>query len=132
MNLLRLTSRKPGGDSGIFHTHLHGEWQKYVANQDDYDPFAICCYVRVKIEERVYNEIPNPTDQLEFLNTNGTRKKLEFAESCGVIVDDTMYLLGVIYNEGMHIRENVDNSSPIVTKMENLVIRKMLVECVDG
>ena len=129
---ITLGLKETWGESRVFHAHLHGEWQKYIANQDDYDPFAICCYVRVKIEEKVYGEIPNAPDQLQFLNKNGTRKKLEFAESCGIVVDDTMYLLGVIYNEGMHIREHVDNSSPIVAKLENLVIRKMLIECVDG
>ncbi|MBO1271709.1 hypothetical protein J3L11_08655 [Shewanella sp. 4t3-1-2LB] len=120
------------GESVIFHAHLESEWKKYLANQDDYDPFAICCYARVKIEERVYMRLPDLNLKASFLNENGTRNKLELAESGGVPVDDVMYLLGVIYNEGMHIREHVDNSSPIVAKLENLTIRKMLIECVDG
>lgn len=120
------------GESAIFHAHLESEWQKYLANQDDYDPFAICCHARVKIEERVYMRLPDPDLKANFINENGTRKKLELAESGGVPVDETMYLLGVIYNEGMHIREHVDNSSPIVEKLENLTIRKMLIECIDG
>lgn len=120
------------GDSTIFHSHLESEWKKYLASQDDYDPFAICCYARVKIEERVFSRLLDPVVRAKFLDENGTRKKLELAESSGTSVDDTMYLLGVIYNEGMHIREHVDNSSPIVAKLENLTIRKMLMECVDG
>ncbi|WP_143520347.1 hypothetical protein [Halopseudomonas pelagia] len=120
------------GDSTIFHKHLKFEWNKYLANQDDYDPFAICCYVRVKIEERVYNKLPDPATQSAFLAENGTRKKLKLAESSGLSLDDVIYLLGVIYNEGMHIREHVDNSSPIVAKLENLTIRKMLLESVES
>jgi len=120
------------GESAIFHAHLELEWKKYLENQDDYDPFAICCHARVKIEKRVYMKLPDTGVKANFLNTNGTRNKLELAETSGVSVDDAMYLLGVIYNEGMHIREHVDNSSPIVAKLENLTIRKMLIECVDG
>jgi recombinational DNA repair ATPase RecF len=120
------------GDSAVFHAHLVSEWKKYLANQDDYDPFAVCCYVRVKIEEKVYNNITDDAVKASFLGTNGTTKKLEHAESSGVVVKDAMYLLGLIYNEGMHIRDHVDNGSPIVAKLENLTIRRMLVECVDG
>lgn len=120
------------GESEVFHDHLELEWKKYLANQDDYDPFAVCCYVRVKIEENVYSNILDPAVKASFLGTNGTRKKLEHAESNGVVVKDAMYLLGLIYNEGMHIRDHVDNGSPIVAKLENLTIRRMLVECVDG
>jgi len=126
-----LDIKETWGESIIFHTHLTEEWRKYLGNQENYDPFAICCYVRVKIEEQIYHKITSPDVKTTFLNTNGTRKKLEFAELNGITVDDTMFLLGVIYNEGMHIKDNIDNSSPIVAKLENLVIRKMLVECVN-
>lgn len=120
------------GDSAVFQVHVESEWKKYLANQDDYDPFAVCCYVRVKIEEKVYNDITDNVLKASFLAENGTTKKLEHAESNGVIVKDAMYLLGLIYNEGMHIRDHVDNSSPIVAKLENLTIRRMLIECVHG
>lgn len=119
------------GESAVFHDHLELEWEKYLANQDDYDPFAVCCYVRVKIEKNVYNILDHAV-KASFLGTNGTTKKLEHAESNGAVVKDAMYLLGLIYNEGMHIRDHVDNGSPIVAKLENLTIRRMLVECVDG
>ena len=59
-----------------------------------------------------------------------TKKKLDFAVENGVDVDDTIYLLGIIYNEGMHVHENVDDSSPIVSKLENRTIRHMLIESV--
>ena len=54
--------------------------------------------------------------------------KLDFAAANGVDVDDTIYLLGIIYNEGMHVNGNVDDSSPIVSKLENRTIRHMLIE----
>lgn len=116
------------GDSTIFHTHTQGEWQKYSSGSDDYDPFAVCCYVRVKIENILFGKITLEADRNTFLATNGTKAKLDVAESAGVEVNETLYLLGVIYNEGMHVKEHIDNSSPIVAKLENLTIRKMLIE----
>ncbi|UNK21780.1 ATP-binding protein [Yersinia intermedia] len=129
---IELGLKETWGESTVFHTHLDNEWKKYLESKNDYDPFAICCYVRVKIEEKIYSRITDPVEQHKFITTNGTRKKLDQAELSGIPVDDTMFLLGVIYNEGMHIKDNVDNSSPIVAKLENLVIRKMLIDCING
>lgn len=116
------------GQSEVFRSHVSTEWQKYASGDDSYDPFAVCCYVRVRIEERVYLRISGQAEKEGFLNANGTTAKMDYAESVGVDVDELFYLLGVIYNEGMHIRENVNNSSPIVSKLENLTLRKMLLE----
>ncbi|HHL4080504.1 hypothetical protein [Burkholderia sola] len=114
------------GKSERFHEFIFDEWKKYDGGGDQYDPFAICCYVRVKIEEISYNKITDSDSQKKFLDTNGTRKKLDFAASIGISVPEVAFLLGVIYNEGLHLKPHVDNSSPIVAKLENLVIRKMI------
>jgi len=120
------------GESIAFQAHVEAEWTKYVKELDNYDPFAVCCFVRVRIERIVYEAIQDPDRKVEFLNTFLTRKKLDFAVANGVDVDDTLYLLGIIYNEGMHIHDNVDDSSPIVSKLENRTIRHMLIESVKG
>ncbi|WP_447920325.1 hypothetical protein [Achromobacter aegrifaciens] len=114
------------GKSQKFHSFIVDEWKKYEKGDDQYDPFAVCCYVRVKIEEISYNKIIDADLRKKFIDTNGTRKKLEFAESIGVFIPEVAFLLGVIYNEGLHLKPHVDNSSPIVVKLENLVIRKMI------
>jgi hypothetical protein len=124
--------RDAWGDSIAFQAHVEAEWTKYVSELDNYDPFAVCCFVRVRIERIVYDAIQDPGRKTEFLNTFLTRKKLDFAVANGVDVDDTLYLLGIIYNEGMHIHDNVDDSSPIVSKLENRTIRHMLIESVRG
>lgn len=118
------------GDSIEFQKHTEAEWDKYIKESDNYDPFAVCCFVRVRIEKIVYGSIQDPVRKDEFLNTFKTKNKLEFAVENGVNVDDTLYLLGIIYNEGMHVHDNVDNSSPIVSKLENRTIRHMLIESV--
>jgi len=122
--------REAWGDSNAFHKHTETEWTKYLDESDDYDPFAVCCFIRVRIEKGVYDAIIDEGLKSRFVDTNMTKNKLDFAVSHGVDVDDTLYLLGVIYNEGMHINDNVDDSSPIVSKLENRTIRHMLVESV--
>jgi len=124
--------REAWGDSTAFQMYIKAEWTKYVEESDNYDPFAVCCFVRVQIERIVYDAIKDPARRSELLNTFKTKNKLDFAAANGVDVDDTLYLLGIIYNEGMHVHDNVDDSSPIVSKLENRIIRHMLIESISG
>ncbi len=124
--------REAWGDSIAFQAYTEAEWTKYVNELDNYDPFAVCCFVRVRIEKLVHDAIPDVVRRSEFLNTFKTKNKLDFAVESGVDVDDTFYLLGIIYNEGMHVHGNVDDSSPIVSKLENRTIHHMLIESVRG
>lgn len=118
------------GDSKRFAAHLAGEWSKYHQGLETYDPFAVCCYVRVAIEKSAYDRINDSAKAACFIDTNGTSKKLQYAKSLGVDVPEVSFLLGVIYNEGMHYRAHIDNASPIVSRLENVVIRRMLEEAV--
>ena len=120
------------GDSIAFQAYTEAEWDKYVKESDSYDPFAVCCFVRVRIEKIVHDAIQDPDRRAEFLATSKTKNKLEFAVKNGVDVDDTLYLLGIIYNEGMHVHDNVDESSPIASKLENRTVRHMLIESIMG
>lgn len=129
---LALGLKQTLGKSENFHAYTLGEWEKYKRNEPEYDPFAICCFVRVKLEEIAYKEIADPEHQTKFIDTNKTRSKLEYARSIGVKIPETAFLLGIIYNEGLHVRNNVDNSSPVVAKLENLVIRKMAMEATNS
>lgn len=114
------------GEHDNFEQYTNQELQKYVSKLDPYDPLAICCAVRRKIERNVYEALTTSEHRSQFLSTNMTRKKLAYAESVGVVVPEYYYLLGVIYNDGMHWRENRDNISPIAAKLENLTIRHMI------
>lgn len=125
---IALDLKETWGKSEMFHAHLNSEWKKYKNDQEDYDPFAICCFVRVQIEKQIYAMIGDPAHQVEFLNKHGTKNKLNYAKSIGVEVPEVCYLLGVIYNDGLHYKHNVDYATPIVSKLENLVIRKMLFQ----
>jgi hypothetical protein len=113
------------GESDNFYQFLFSEVANYL-NGLQFCPFAVCGGVRVKIEEIAYNRLHNPVNQTTFLKTKKTRPKLEKAEEMGVISPESHYLLGIIYNEGMHWKDGLDNVSPIASKLENLTIKKLI------
>ncbi len=116
------------GESDRFHQMITSEVQKYLADQHDYDPLAICFGVRVRIEELIYNQIADPSKKAEFLSKHGTKKKLDYCEEIGHSVPETYYLLGIIYNDRLHWKEGIDNIRPVAIKLENLTIKHLIRE----
>lgn len=113
------------GEANNFYQFLFSEADNYL-NGRPFCPFAVCGAVRVKIEEIAYNQLQTPALQAVFLTTNMTRNKLDEAQEMGVVSPESHYLLGIIYNEGMHWKNNIDNVSPIASKLENLTIKKLI------
>jgi hypothetical protein len=113
------------GEANCFSKHLEGEIDNYL-NDRPYDPFSVCGALRIKIEETAYKKLQSDEAKIEFLDTHKTRSKLEKAEEKGVISPESHYLLGIIYNEAMHWKEDRDNVSPIASKLENLIIKKLI------
>lgn len=120
-----LSLKPTWGDSVVFDTYLNEQFEKYNNDEPEYDPFAVCCYVRKKVEQFAYEKINNPEFQQEFLDTHRTTRKLKYAEDKGVEIPEIYYLLGIIYNDGMHYKNNDD---AISGKLENLTIKKMIKE----
>ena len=115
------------GENDNFKNHLNNEVQNYLTDQP-YDPFALCGGLRIRIEEIAYNKLQSPDARIAFLGTHKTRSKLEKAEEMGFTSPESHYLLGIIYNEGMHWKLNQDNVSPIAAKLENLTIKKLIAD----
>ncbi|PVV54845.1 hypothetical protein [Chryseobacterium sp. HMWF035] len=115
------------GENNNFQLFLDQEVSNYL-NDREYCPFAICGAVRIKIEEIAFNKITSPIFQQTFLDTWKTREKLDYALSIGILSPETHYLLGIVYNEGMHWKDNIDNVTPITNKLENLTIKNMIKE----
>lgn len=115
------------GENTNFQTFTTQEIEKYINNLP-YCPFAVCSAVRNKIEEIAYMRLEISVHKQEFLRTWKTREKLDFLLSKGITSPETHYLLGIIYNEGMHWKENIDITTPITNKLENLIIKKMIEE----
>jgi hypothetical protein len=111
-----------------FKTALTAEVIKYLNGRTTYDPISVCLAVRLKVEEVTYSLLTLPADQNEFLTTHMTINKLNFAEDKGVAVSDTFYLLGVLYNDIAHIRPNTDYATPIISKLNNRVIKNVITK----
>lgn len=113
------------GDSSVFDKYVFSEFEKYIANDSVYDPFAVCCALRKKIEKFAYDRLNGADSKEKFLTTHKTPNKLKFAESKGVAVPESFYLLGIIYNDGMHWK---NNEAAISGKLENMIIKKMITD----
>lgn len=121
----RLHLKETWGEGRCFADFIRDEAEKYIEG-DSYDPFAVCCAVRNKIEEIAYKKLTNEDDKQEYINTHKTRAKLDFVKSKGHEIPESHYLLGIIYNEAMHWKENADNITPIAAKLEHKVIQHMI------
>ena len=113
------------GESDNFYKFLFEQSDNYLADMS-FCPLAVCGAVRIKIEKDAYDNLQNDEAREAFINTHKTRDKLEKAEEMGVISPESYYLLGIIYNEGMHWKNNTDIISPIASKLENKTIKKLI------
>lgn len=113
------------GEPSIFDQFVESEIEKYRNDQTDYDPLAVCCAVRRRIEKLAYDEL-RPEHRPGFLDTHKTKEKLEYAEGIGSSVPEYYYLLGLVYNAGLHWKNNQDIISPIAAKLENVTIAHMI------
>lgn len=112
----------------MFLKKIFREVRRYLFEKDAFDPLAICFGVRIQIEKLVYDEI-NDTEskQIFITNTNGTKNKLHFAQSIGVHIPETYFLLGIIYNTSLHLTEGQDISKSLGLKLENGIIKQMIL-----
>ena len=122
---------KKHGKSHAFYDFVQDEWHKCISGKGNYDPFAVCVHVRVKIENCAYSKIIERNDQLFFLTKcNGTSKKLDFAESIGIQVPEACFLLGVVYNDALHRKEAIEQSSSIALKLRNLGLQSIMKQAI--
>lgn len=122
--------RSSWGKSGKFQEFLKGEFGKYSDDQS-YDPLAVCAITRRSIEELAFRQISEQPDSSEFFTTHKTGSKLDWAVQRGAVVPESHYLLRVIFDDGLHWNLNRDNTIPIVAKLANPIIKKMIVEVVN-
>lgn len=109
-----------------FFQKIFREVRRYLFETDAFDPLAICFGVRIQIEKLVYNLIVDPVNKAKFIGINGTKNKLNFAQSIGVHIPETYFLLGIIYNTSLHLIEGQDVSKPLGLKLENGTIKQMI------
>lgn len=117
---------KVRGCPEAFVKKINRELRTYLLQPGDkYDPLAVCFAVRRRVEELVYLKLQEGHRRL-FLSTHGTTEKLHEAQSHGVSIPETYFLLGIVYNHPLHIAGDEDLSKPLSMKLDNPSIKNMI------
>ena len=62
-----------------------------------------------------------------FLDCYTTIEKIKFIEELGEEVSENYYLLNIVHNEAIHCKNNTDNYTRLYSKLENLIIRQLIL-----
>lgn len=110
----------------VFYNKIYKEvTDKYLKNET-FDCLKICLATRIKIEELIYNKLEDENLKKQFIGTHKTKEKLNFSINNGIEISDVYFLLGIIYNDNLHWKDNRDFETPLKTKLSNLVIKNMI------
>lgn len=121
---------RPWNDPKKFKDYCFRETEKYLQNSgDSYDSVAVCIVLRECIEKYIYINLPSEKKNKLFeKEQNGTNKKIAFAEKHGVKCPETFYLLGLIYNNPLHLEpgQTKDLRQTLYSRLQNNTIRNMI------
>ncbi len=123
--------RSSWGKKGKFESYIKSEYEKYIVDEK-YDPLAICAITRRSVEELAFNQISLKPDANDFFTTHKTINKLNWAASQGAKIPEAHYLLRIIFDDGLHWRNDRDNTIPIVAKLSNPIIKNMIRDVVQS
>lgn len=117
------------GKSHDFYSYVMGEFKKYRSGSCQADFVAACVAVRVAIEKDAFDQL-GAAERIRFTDefNKGTADKLDFVELSGGRIPELHRLLGLLYNDILHHKEQFDYISAIVSKMKNPAIRGMMEE----
>lgn len=109
-----------------FKQYCKDETDEYLAGKK-YDSVAICVWLRECIEKYLYDHLPQEK-KLSFFEEHGTNNKIEFAEENGVDCPEIFSMLGLIYNDYLHMdnKSNIDCRETLYSRLENNTIREMI------
>ena len=121
--------KKTWGKSHSFYAYVFEEFRKYLLGGVEADFVAACVAARIAIEKHAFDQI-QPAEQTRFTDEfdKGTADKLDFVDQLGGEIPESHRLLGLLYNDILHHKENFDYISAIVSKMKNPPIRGMMSE----
>lgn len=113
------------GESLNFLQYIIVETNKYLANNTDFEPYAVCACVRIRIEKLVYDQLVDVSHKQTFLDTHRTILKLSFAETILGELPDAYYMLGIIYNDAEHLKDE-NSDKPIIYRLNHVIIKDMV------
>ena len=117
-----------------FYTVVREELSNYLDNKSNYDPFSICIALRIELEKMVFEKL-DEEEKKKFLRIdNGTDPRFDYAVSCQKEVPEIFYLLGILYNEALHAKEEQIKflERKLSAHLENKILKNMLEEVFDG
>jgi len=121
-----LINKEKYHESALFYGMIQDEIISFL-NGDKYDPLKIICAIRVKIEKLVYDWLSTDEEKTKYVETNTTVRKLNYAVKRGVNVPVDFFLLQPLYNDGLHMNENVNSTKnkiqSICLKLDNIVVQ---------
>ncbi len=117
------------GRSHEFYAYVFEEFAKYRSGAGEADYVAASVAARIAIEKHAFDQI-EVAAQKRFIDefNKRTTDKLDFTEELGGKVPESHRLLGLLYNDILHHKDNFDYISAIVSKMKNPAIRGMMNE----
>lgn len=109
-----------------FYEVIHNETTKYLnsSGEKSYCPLCVCCSVRVKIEEKLYESCQNENDKDEFLGKHRTLEKIKCIQE-KIEIPEVYSLLGILYNQGAHFKYEGEERA-IFNILQNLSIKGMI------
>lgn len=118
-----------------FKNYCKSQSEKYINNEPEFDPFAVCVWLRECIEKYLFDKLTTDVQRGNFYKKeqNGTKNKLNYAKECGVDYPETFSLLGLIYNSSLHLGSGGDIRSDValVSKLKNNTIKAMIKSVMD-
>lgn len=117
-----------------FHKKIQRELRRYMFEDNvSFDTIAVCIALRIIIEKLAYNLLNDATHKNVFINNiNGTKNKLEFCISKGRNIPSSYFLLGLIYNNSLHLKVGQDITKQLSIKLDNQIIKNMILQVYDA
>ncbi len=120
-------------DSYSYICYLYSEITEKYLEKKDYNALAVIIGLRIKIEERIVEMLPE-SKKIEYYNKHGSKKKFRFAEEViengDMEIPEIFYLLRPLYNEVLHLGDDWNKDKNKIEsaylKLSSIPIREMI------
>lgn len=113
-----------------FAENIAKEMERYLAGKT-YDAANVCCSLRRTVEKYAYSQLHTKEERDGYLIlSKGTQCRLEYAVEKDVFIPEIMFLLGILYNDCMHLNGGIGQEQLVYRKLDNRTITRMIAETV--
>lgn len=117
------------GKTNVLHQILVEETNKYLSGNQSYDPYAVAIALRLRIEKKLYDKLPDEY-KADFVEQKMTKNKFTYCEEHGVIIPDVYNIINAIHNEADHLSYNDSRGEfeekTMVYKLQNNVVLNII------